>query len=155
MQLRRREKEDRRSWVAGSLLGPRTPMHQSAPVRWSRDATASAYVGWDSQKIRKDCTSGKGRTGFRLSNALLSERFHHRQNNDRDHQNRRDFVDDPIKSLAMSVSILRRSRRRRRRRGESARIRSLRMQKGRREMTAPAFAFSRIEFVSSAFRELR
>ena len=37
------EGEDRRSWALRGL-GPRTLMHQAAPVRWSQNATASAYV---------------------------------------------------------------------------------------------------------------
>jgi len=48
--------EGRRSWVVRSF-GPRTPMHQSAPVHWSQNSAASAYVGWDFAKIRKDRSS--------------------------------------------------------------------------------------------------
>src|SRR5690348_5313795 len=64
----------------GRLAETPKPDALLAPVHWSRDATASAYVGWDDIKIRKDRTSGKGRSGFRLSKALLLERFHNRKN---------------------------------------------------------------------------
>jgi hypothetical protein len=37
------------------------PMHQTAPIHWSQNATASAYVGWDEPNIGKDRTSGKWR----------------------------------------------------------------------------------------------
>jgi hypothetical protein len=39
------------------------PMHPVAPVHWSQNATASAYVRWDDLNIGKDTTSGKSRNG--------------------------------------------------------------------------------------------
>src|SRR4029077_6399707 len=45
----------------GRSFGPGPPMHQSAPVHWSQNSAASAYVGWDGAKIRKDRSSSKRR----------------------------------------------------------------------------------------------
>jgi hypothetical protein len=47
-------------------LGP-GPDAQAAPIHWSQNATASAYVWWDGRKIGKDWTSGKSRYAPRLS----------------------------------------------------------------------------------------
>jgi hypothetical protein len=48
------------------------PMHQVAPVHWSQNATASAYVRWDDLNIGKDTTSGKSRNGAEARFALAT-----------------------------------------------------------------------------------
>jgi hypothetical protein len=48
------------------------PMHQVAPVHWSQNATASAYVRWDGINIGKDTTSGKSRNGADTHFALAT-----------------------------------------------------------------------------------
>ena len=71
-------KEDRRSCCneCGVARGcDPEPMHKAAPVHWSQNATASAYVGWDGLKIGKDTTSGKGRDRTKTQFALATLKF--------------------------------------------------------------------------------
>ena len=58
--LARRRGKARRS-LGSEGFGAPDPMHRPAPIHWSQNSTASAYVRWDAPKIRKDGTSGKGR----------------------------------------------------------------------------------------------
>ena len=80
-------------------LGAPVPMHQPAPVNWSQNSIASAYVRWDFTKIGKKGPSSKGRDGLCTSNADRSKWFQHHENNDDNHDDRRYFVDYPIESL--------------------------------------------------------
>jgi hypothetical protein len=50
-------------------------MHQSAPVDWSQNSAASAYVGWDKPKIGKDRSSSKRRDDFALRTRELQNGF--------------------------------------------------------------------------------
>jgi hypothetical protein len=50
-------------------------MHQSAPVDWSQNSGASAYVGWDDAKIGKDRSSSKRRDDFALRTRELQNGF--------------------------------------------------------------------------------
>jgi hypothetical protein len=47
-------------------------MHLAAPIYRSQNATASAYVGWDGPKIRKDCRSGKSSQETKANFALAT-----------------------------------------------------------------------------------
>src|SRR3954464_4198927 len=94
-------KEGRRSWVSAGILRGLTPMR-----RWSntpdRDSTASAYVRWDAVNIRKNtriCKSGPQRrlAAAGTSPVLVkgSERLHHREDHDNDHEGGGYLVENP------------------------------------------------------------
>src|SRR5215469_485962 len=89
---------------AGKGLGPPTRCTGgSSPLEPRRNCIRLRWVGWPEDKKRPDFR--QGRTGFRLSNALPSERFHHRQNNDRGHQNCRYLIDKTVEFLRVPIAV--------------------------------------------------
>src|ERR1700681_1296879 len=60
--------------LGGKGLGGPGPDAQAAPILWSPNATASAYVGWDGLKIGKRVSSGKCRDRFYMNNRLATHR---------------------------------------------------------------------------------
>src|SRR5271170_3272520 len=87
------------------LWEPWSPMHQPAPVTWSQNSTASAYVRWDLAKIGKERPSGKGRDGLYTGNADRSKGFQHYENNNDNHQDRRYLIDYTIELLRIPVVV--------------------------------------------------
>ena len=86
-------------------LGAPVPMHQPAPVNWSQNSIASAYVRWDFTKIGKERPSSKRRDSVFTENADELKWFQHHKNNYDDHDDRRYFIDYPIEFLRMTVVV--------------------------------------------------
>src|SRR6476661_4117911 len=98
------KKKCRRSWVARSFGAP-VPMHQPAPVHWSQNPIASAYVRWDGVKIGKQSASGKRPNVLCTGNALMSKRFQHHEQNDKNHRDCWYLVDYPIEFWRMLIAV--------------------------------------------------
>ncbi len=99
-------KRKRKSQVLGREgFGALVPMHQPAPIHWSQNSIASAYVRWDMAKIGKDCTLRKCRDVPLIGNAPASKRFQHHKEHDRDHDDRGYLIDYPKESSRAPVLI--------------------------------------------------
>ena len=101
---RKEKKKCRRSWVARSFGAP-VPMHQPAPIHWSQNPIASAYVRWDGVKIGKQSASGKRPNVLCTGNALMSKRFQHHEQNDNNHRDCWYLVDYPIEFWRMLIAV--------------------------------------------------
>ena len=94
----------REPWAVKSF-GLRSRCHQPAPIHWSHNPIASAYVRWDMPNIRKQSVSGKRRNVLCTGNTLGSERFQHHKQHDDDHGDCRYLVDYPIEFLRMPITV--------------------------------------------------